>query len=302
MDLKLLEIFEAVLETRSVSHAASRLGTSQPGVSYGLNRLRSLTGDPLFVRVGNEMHPTPRALALVKPIRGILETIGNELLARETFVPETSGREFVFCMTDIGEMHYIPPIVRAAEKVAPNITFRVVSLPPEQLETALENGDVDLAVGYFPDLGKNNFFQQLLSRSSFVCIARAGHPETGRTLTLKRYRGARHVAVSTQMRSLEVLDRELAKLGLSDSIRTVLRVPHFMTLFHIVSTTDLLATVPLEVAMQYNAALSIRVHRLPFASPEFPLHQHWHRRYHHDPANQWVRRLVCSLFQKRPSQ
>ncbi|NYE25551.1 LysR family transcriptional regulator [Pigmentiphaga litoralis] len=295
IDFQLFKTFEAVLRTRSVTAAAESLGLSQPTMSYGLNKLRALLHDPLFVRIGNEMRPTPRAQAVAVPIRLILETLEKEVLDTRTFDPATSDREIRFCMADIGEMYFLPRILRFADTVAPNMTFRVLSLTPDRLEAALANGDVDLAMGYFPDLSKDNFFQQQLGTSSFVCIARAGNPHVGKRLTAKRYFDAPHIAAHTALRSMEVFDRSLLASG-AEQPRVKLRVPHFIALLGIVAQSDLIATVPLEAAHAVTHASNIRVHRLPFPSPVFALRQHWHRRYHHDPVNKWLRESMQGLF------
>lgn len=296
IDRKLLQVFESLMATRSVSLSAASLGMSQPSVSYSLNGLRTLTGDPLFVRVKNRMEPTPHAQQLAIPIRRVLEIIELEILARAGFTEAESTRQFTLCMTDIGEAHYMPGIVARMQATAPGVSLRVVSLPPDRLEAALEDGTVDLAIGFFPDLNTNNFYQQQLSRSSFVCIARKGNPSIGKRLTLKNYLDCRHVAVSAQVRNLEVLDRCIRDLGLKERIHVSVRTPHFMAMAHIVATTDLIATATVETAQYAQRSEGVSVFTLPFASPTFPLRQHWHRRYHNDPGNQWLRRLVHEIF------
>lgn len=296
IDFQLFKTFEAVLRTRSVTLAAQSLGVSQPTMSYGLNRLRSILNDPLFVRIDNEMRPTPRAQALADPIRLILETLERDVLDAGAFDPATSTREFKFCMADIGEMYFMPRILRHVESIAPLMTFRVLSLTPDRLEGALARGEVDLAMGYFPDLSKDNFYQQQLSTSSFVCIARTGNPYVGKRLTLKRYYDAPHIAAATALRSLEVLDRSLLAAGVRQP-KVRLRVPHFISLLGIVAQSDLIATVPYEAAQVFTHAGNVRVHRLPFTPPVFALRQHWHKRYHHDAANKWLRTTMMELFQ-----
>lgn len=298
VDFQLLKTFEAVLRLRSVTLAARSLGLSQPTMSYGLNRLRAILDDPLFVRIDNEMRPTPRAQSLADPIRKILEIMERDVLGVQAFDPLTSTREFRFCMADIGEMHFMPRILRYMETAAPLMTFRVLSLTPERLEEALAQGEVDLAMGYFPDLSKDNFYQQQLSTSSFVCIAREGNRYIGKRLTQRAYYDAPHVSAHTALRSLEVLDRFLLAAS-TERPRVRLRVPHFISLLGIVAQSDLIATVPYEAAQVFTDASQVRIHRLPFKPPVFALRQHWHKRYHHDVANQWLRATMLSLFQDK---
>src|SRR6218665_308560 len=126
LDLHLLRVLDAMLDLRSTTQVAEHLGMSQPSVSYGLNRMRELVGDPLFTRVGNTMQPTPRALELASPIQRILDTLEGEVFAPKRFDAALAHRDFTLCMTDIGELHYIPRLMAAAQAVAPGITFRVV--------------------------------------------------------------------------------------------------------------------------------------------------------------------------------
>jgi DNA-binding transcriptional LysR family regulator len=135
-----------------------------------------------------------------------------------------------------------------------------------------------------------------LSTSSFVCIARAGNPYVGKRLTLRRYYDAPHIAAHTALRSLEVLDRSLLAAG-AERPKVRLRVPHFISLLGIVAQSDLIATVPFEAAQVFVNAGNVRVHRLPFTPPVFALRQHWHKRYHHDAANKWLRAMMLELFQ-----
>ncbi|MDX3906029.1 MAG: LysR family transcriptional regulator [Pigmentiphaga sp.] len=296
VDFQLLRTFDAVFRARSVTLAAHAMGTSQPTISHSLNRLRQLLDDPLFVRVNNEMQPTPRAIVVSGPIRQMLEMLESQVLGTPHFDPATSTREIRFCMTDIGEMYYMPRILKLMDAIAPNMTFKVVSLTPDRLEEAMACGEVDLAMGYFPDLTKDNYYQQQLSTSSFVCIARTGNPHVGRKLTLARYLEAPHISAHTALRSMEVLERSRQAAG-APQPRIRLCVPHFIALLGIVAQTDLLATVPLEVARTL-APRNVRIHPLPFHSPVFPLRQHWHKRYHHDALNRWLRAAMQSLFQR----
>lgn len=302
LDMQLLRTFVAVLETGSVSRAAEIIGSSQPTVSHGLNRLRQVLQDPLFVRVNNRMQPTPRAQELREPIQQMLAIFEGQVLRKQVFDAASSQRLFTFCMTDIGEIHYVPPVVQMARSVAPRVRFRVLSLPPDRTEAALENGEADLAVGYFPDLSKSGFYQQQLSTSSFVCIGRRGNPHLREQLTLQGYLDAPHVMVSASVRSQEVLSHALDDMGLLHRLNVVLMVPHFLTLLSAVTQTDLIASVPQEAAAYLQRLAPLQLKPLPFEAPVFALRQHWHRRYHHDPANQWLRKLIADRFQAGAAQ
>lgn len=156
-DLNLLPILLALHDARSVSMAAQQLGMSQPGVSAALAKLRTAFGDPLFVRTSRGMEPTPRALALIPAARDVLARIQQGIVETGAFDPATTTHLFSIALSDVGEMVFLPRIVEAMARQAPHASVQSVTLPPAQIERALETGALDLAVGYFPDLKKNNF-------------------------------------------------------------------------------------------------------------------------------------------------
>ncbi|RXZ38175.1 LysR family transcriptional regulator [Oxalobacteraceae bacterium CAVE-383] len=295
LDMNLLTVFDALFETGSVTMASKQLELSQPTVSYGLAKLRESFNDPLFIRIDNKMQPTPRAVIMAPQVKRVLEIVKGDLLNFSGFDPATSAREYTFCMSDIGEVFFLPPLIRRIWQESPLTRLRTVSPPPSALTAALEDGVIDLAVGYFPDLRKGGFYQQQLFESTFVCIADRNNAGIRAKLTLKSYVEAAHVTVHFEGRSHELIDRHLHTMKVAR--RVVLTVPHFMTLVEIIPQTDLIATVPNEVALQIAKLNDIAIYPLPFEAPAFALKQFWHKRNHDDPANQWLRNLVRSTFQ-----
>jgi DNA-binding transcriptional LysR family regulator len=298
LDLNLLTLFDALLETKSVTLASRKIGLSQPAISYSLAKLRATFDDPLFIRIDNQMRPTPRALAMAPQIKRIIHIVQGELLNFSVFDAALSTRQYQFCMSDIGEAYFLPPLVRRIWKESPHATVRTKSLSPADLTVALEDGAVDLAVGYFPDLRKGGFYQQQLFESTFMCVASKDNPSLRAGCGMQEYREAAHVTVQFEGRSAEFIDRHLNRLKLTR--RVVLAVPHFMTLAEIIPQTELIATVPKEVALQLAKSQQIAMHELPFVAPRFSLKQFWHKRNHEDPANQWLRGIVRSTFQPAP--
>src|SRR5262249_14163737 len=152
LDLNLLSIAVVLYEERAVSKAAVRLGMSQPAVSAALSRLRTAFDDPLFVRTAQGMEPTPRALALIPPARDVLARVDADVLSGIAFGPGTTTGTFTFALSDVGEMVSLPRLVESLQRLAPLASVRAVSPPPFALRKAMEDGEIDLAVGYFPDL------------------------------------------------------------------------------------------------------------------------------------------------------
>lgn len=295
LDLNLIPYLVAMEDTRNVSRAAERLGVSQPRVSTALGRLREYFGDPLFVRTSRGMEPTPRALALIPAARDALVRIEKGMLEAQDFDPATTTRTFSLALSDVGEIVFLPRLLQLFAERAPRASLRSVSLPPAQVERGLESGDVDLAVGYFPDLTASNFFQQRLFTHRFICLMRSNHPQVNEKLTLEQFLSLGHAVVRAEGRSQEVLERFLEKKRLHR--RAVLETPHFMSLPFILARTDLVATVPHAIGFAYVAEhASIKLVEPPIPLPRFDLKQHWHRKFNNDVRTGWLRSVVSELF------
>jgi len=295
LDLNLIPYLVALEDMRNVSRAAERLGVSQPRVSTALGRLREYFNDPLFVRTSRGMEPTPRALALIPAAREALARIEKGMLESQDFDPATSTHTFSLALSDVGEIVFLPRLLQLFAKRAPHANLRSVSLPPAHVERGLESGDIDLAVGYFPDLSGNNFFQQRLFTHRFICLMRSDHPLAGTPLTLEQFIGLGHAVVRAEGRSQEVLEQYLEKKRIRR--RAVLETPHFMSLPFILARTDLIATVPHAIGFAYvSEHASITLVEPPLPLPRFDLRQHWHRKFHNDPRAGWLRSVVAELF------
>jgi DNA-binding transcriptional LysR family regulator len=296
LDLNLLYVLVALDDCRSVSDAALKLHRSQPAVSTALSKLRSFFDDPLFVRIGNTMQPTPRARGIVDSARVTLRKIGTDIIAAPVFNPATLAGSISLAMSDVGEIVFLPKLLKDLRRLAPQASINAVSLPAAQIADGLESGSVDLAMGYFPDLKKNNFFQQVLFTDGFVGLLRADHPLAAKKLNLKQFLQLEHAVVRAESRSQEVIESYLKHKRIQR--RVVLMTPHFGSVPVIVAQSDLMVTVPEPLAYYFSAASpQVRVVGLPFPSPRIPLRQFWHRKFHHDPRSRWLRALTAELFQ-----
>lgn len=293
VDLNLLKVFAALAEQRSVTRAAESLGLSQPATSAALARLRRLLSDPLFVKSGAEMRPTPRAAQLAAPVRQILTVLRDEVLSAQSFDPATTRRSFTVLTPDIGELHFLPPLLARLTRDAPMATLRSLSMPRHAAAEALESGVADLAIGYFPDLARAGFFQQRLFRNEHVCIVRRDHPRIGRTLTLRQFLAASHAVVRPDGRE-HVFEQFLQARGWQRRVQ--LEVAHFMSLLPVISTSDLIATVPRDLAEMCVRFGDIRVVDTPMKTPVIEVRQSWHQRFHKDAAHAWLRGAVQALF------
>jgi DNA-binding transcriptional LysR family regulator len=293
VDLNLLVAFDSMVEHRSVTRAAEALGLSQPAMSAAVARLRVLFGDPLFVKTGREMRATPRANELAAPVRRIMDTLKTEILQSQAFDPQASTRTFTIITPDIGEINFLPSVLSRMATHAPNANLRTLSMPRHATQEALESGGADLAVGYFPDLHKAGFYQQRLFRNELVCIVRKDHPTLKKTITLKAYLAASHAVVRPEGRE-HVFEQFLHGRDLRR--RVVVEIAHFMSLLPILTSTDLVATVPKDLADVCVRHAPIRILPCPIKAPAIEVHQFWHQRFHKEPANVWLRGVIHDLF------
>lgn len=294
IDLNLLRIFDALMRTRNVSEAGNLVGLSQPATSFALAKLRRLCNDQLFVRTPKGMEPTPRAGVMAGPVRHVLEVVEREVFQLAHFDPATSTRTFTLSMSDIGEMVFLPELLKRLKQEAPCIDIRSIAMPPAGLESAMESGDVDLALGYFPDLKKANFYQQRLFESSFVCAVRRNHHVIGDTLSMEQFLSASHIVVHAAGRSQEIFEQFLATQGIKR--RIALHIPHFMSVPVLLKDSDHICTVPFPGTEAFFTLAHIKMLDLPMQVPSFELKQHWHARFHHDAANQWLRKVIYGCF------
>jgi len=288
MDLNLLVVFDAMARQQSVNRAAEVLGLSQSATSGALARLRKTFNDPLFVRTGARMVPTPRAQQLAPAVRQVVQAIESQILQPATFDPAQAERSFTVLTPDIGEVAFLPRVLQQLHQQAPGVRLHALSKSRADAAQALEKGDADLAVGFFPDLQKPGYYQQGLFMSTYVCITAADNAHVGESLTLKQYLAARHVVVRPDGRE-HLLDRFLEDKGWHRYV--TLELCHFMSLLALLPDSDLIATVPQDIATVVGRHIALREVALPFRPPQLRIRQHWHGRMHNDCANRWLRSL-----------
>lgn len=279
----------------SVTAAAQHLGMSQSAVSTALSKLRDRYGDPLFQRVGHGMQATARMRGLIDPLREALSRVDGTLASESGFNPRTTAHTFTFAMTDLGEMVFMPKILRRIRQFAPRASVRSVAASATQIARGLENGEIDLAVGYFPDLREKSFLEKHLFFHHFVCLLRANHPISASTLSLAQFLSLEHAVVYGAGRSYEIFERFLRSKKIHRPV--VLETPHFMSIPFIISQSDLVVTVPHAVGMFVKSVhMNIRIAQPPMRTPRIDLKQHWHRNFQRDPKSKWLREVVASLF------
>ena len=292
VDLNLLVVFLELYRERRVSVVAEQLGLTQPAVSNALARLRKMMNDELFLRSARGMEPTPYAVQLAEPIAEALTRIRDTLERQLEFDPTTSTRKFTVAMTDLGEIHFLPRLMRKLGEVAPGVTISTVRNTAVNLADELEAGRVDMALGLLPQL-KGGFFQRLLFRQRYVCIFREGHALDKESMSLEDFETAQHIVVVAGGTGHAIVDDTIARRNVKRNVR--LSVPHFVALGHILSTTDLIATAPERYVREGMKPFRLKYLPHPVPFPEFDVNLFWHAKFHKEPGSQWLREVIAGL-------
>jgi DNA-binding transcriptional LysR family regulator len=296
IDLNLLVVFDAIYRSRNLTAAGRALGLSQPAMSHALGRLRTLFKDPLFVRLPRGLYPTPLADDVAPALMEGLGTIRGGL-DRRTFEPAESRRVFNLGMSDVAEVTHLPLILDAARASAPHVRLNTTEVAGSRLRDALADGEVDMATGDY-DLGAGCRSVALYA-STYACVLRADHPVIGARLTLKQFRAVEHVLVAPQgaFHHGEAVDRVLARREVN--ARIAVRVSHFHGIMALVTSSDLIATIPRRLAQTMQRFANIKVLEPPVALPKIRVSLYWHERFHRDPGNAWLRGIYIKVLSGR---
>ena len=295
LNIDWLEVFVQIHKTKSVSRAAAQLGMEQATASIALNKLRQYFDDRLFVRTAEGMIPTPRAQAIYPEL---LEALARVEAARgkpAAFAPADAVREFRICMTDISEIIILPKLVNYLQKHAPGLVIEAEKISVDSRQR-LASGDVDLAVGFLPDL-EAGFYEQSLFEEDFVCLAAKHHPRVQGKLSPRVFSREGHILVATSGTGHAIVDRVLAKAKIER--RVVLRVPSFLGVARIVAQTDFLVLVPRLLGMALATQEQVQVLEPPVRLPRYKVKQHWHERFNADTGSIWLRQTMARLFMQR---
>jgi DNA-binding transcriptional LysR family regulator len=294
IDLKDLEILEAVYKTRNVSQASDKVGLSQPSISIRLGRLREHFRDPLFVRTSAGMQPTPKLDTLMPSVHQSLSLLDGSVLQQPRFDPRISDRKFRLCMTDVGQMVFLPSLLVQLESIAPGVRLEVLNLSTEA-PRLLESGDADMATGFTVEI-QAGFYQQALLQDHFVCMVSRNHPRIGSRLTRKQFETEQQIDVVTRGTGHWLLYKALEDARIAR--RVAARVPSFLGLAQIVSHSNLLALVPARLGTLLSEEANVRTLPAPIKLPSYTVKQYWHERFHRDPGNVWLRGLISDLYRE----
>ncbi len=296
VDLQLLDLFVRIHRLRNLTAAGEELGLSQPAVSRGLARLRQVYDDALFVRQQRGVQATPLAERLAAPLAAALEMLRGTV-ERQGFEPAAAIRVFRIAMSDIGERYFLTRLLEHLAPMAPGVEVQTCQPSLPELSAGLVSGEIDLVVGFLPELGKQ-FHHQCLFHEHFVYIARRDHPVVQGSLDVKTVRALAHV-VADPPGTPHASTVEQALTSRRRSVRVALRVSSFLSVGPIVAGTDLVAVVPNNLAALVASHVPLQLVEPPLRIPGFDIAMGWHQRFHRDPANEWLRGVFVELFQTR---
>ena len=275
-----------------MSSAADHLAMSQPAVSNILNKIRAHYNDPLFLRIGNEMVPTElskQLFPLVSEALNKVEIINNFTI---NFDEQASHQQFTIAMTDVSHLVLLPKISQYLKKNAPHIKLNVRAITPET-SYQMANGEIDLAVGFLPQL-ENGFYQQKLFEQYYVVLASKDHPRlTPNHLTVEHYLAESHIDNDAGIGHYHI-ENELLNLELKRNI--LMRIPSYLGVGLVVQETDAIATVPYYLSEVLLARGNLQIFDAPIAFPSYAVKQYWHMSCHHKTSHQWLRHMCYEIF------
>jgi DNA-binding transcriptional LysR family regulator len=292
-DLKALVL---LLELGSLTRAAESLDLGQPSLSKILRRLRAHFGDPLLVRVGLSMRPTPAAARLLEPLRQLIAASDQMRASTREFDPVSSDREFAILVTDIGMIQTVPVLMRRLQARGPNLRLRALPLDARPLEARLEAGEADLAIGAFPQAAPT-LRRQSLFLDPFASVARRDHPRLGSLRDPEGFRGERHIVVTDSPAGHAAhrrLERAFSAALAPEKVQV--RVPSFLACAFLASRTDAIATIPRKLAEFVAQDLRLEMFDPPLPLEPIAIEQLWHERMHQDRGHRWFRAEVFDLF------
>ncbi len=285
-EIRLLRAFLVLMSERGVSRAGERLGLSQPAASHLLGRLRSLLNDPLLLRSGNAMVPTPRALEMERIARRLVSDYEALVRPEEPFDSATSSREFVVSAPEYAERLLVPPLLRAWRKEAASLRLSVRPPDPDRSSAMLENGELDLRIAWLV-APLRSLRSMPLFEDRLVCLVCAQRRDIGKKLSVADFLSMPHAIGYGHATTARILEEAIARKKLRPV--TPFRVQNVQTLPHLVAGTDLLVILPLLLARDYASRHPIRIVDVPLPLPPIRYAAYWHERSHRDLGHRWLR-------------
>lgn len=290
-DLNLMVIFDAIMHEQSITAAADRLAMTQPAVSNAVSRMRNVWKDPLFVKHGRGIRPTPYANKLWQEISTPLESI-RIATDKKKFIPAQLKRTFRIAVTDwMADLFWLP-LRQLIEQEAPLVNIHAVPYTVNG-EGLLINADVDIVLDYFEG-HSNQVHSEHLFDNHFVCAMRPDHPLANEALVLANFTDAEHLFLSLSGEARGGVDKLLGKQGLSR--RIAMTVNHCYHIPKLLMNTNMITTIPLPVIVESVNRGDIIIKKTPLELVPGPISMTWHTRHQRDKEVLWLRDKVHQVL------
>jgi DNA-binding transcriptional LysR family regulator len=297
-DMNLLLALDVLLREESVTVAAEKVGLSAPAMSRTLLRARKLMGDPILVRAGKRLVPTPRALELKGRIQALADEARSIVQARQTISLAEMERTFTIRASESFAGAFATRIMDRMNDKAPRMKLRFLGRPDESVE-GLREGSVDLDI-MTRSMAGPEIKVQMLGRVQHVGVVRAGHPLTRQKITAASFASQKHIAAGRRGTLRGPIDFELEKLGLSRSIS--LWVPSFLPALAAAATSNSVAYIPQYLESMAVSLFGLHIFRIPLKLDPATILQAWHPRFDADAAHRLLRECTRQVFQEREAR
>src|SRR5882757_900182 len=292
LDLNLLQPLRALLEERHITRAAKLCYLSQPAMSRALERLRRMFGDPLLTRSGRSYERTARGERLLQEVQSLIPRL-EAMVQGEQFVPSRSRERFRLAMTDHASMVILPALMNQIRAIAPNVRVEASAWNYRCYEeVAAGRLDVALSAEAAPPFLET----EVMPHFDFVCLVGSAQRVRCRRLTLTQYLQLPHVVIDTWDGQQTLVDRPLAQLGVKRPV--ALSMPFFVPAVFAIAHTDLILTVPRQLAVITAEVAGVRMIEAPREIAAFPYFMTWHPRVASEAAHVWFRQLLRAAAQR----
>ena len=288
IDLNLFAVFGAIYTAGSLTRAADVLCITQPAVSNSLARLRDMLNDPLFVRTGHSMTPTPVAQNIIVPARAALELLRKSVQESHTFDPLIAEKQFNFASRDLLEVSILPRLLAHLEDGSPNITLANFEISRSKVVSEMASGNLD----FFADASTftdPHLHKTCIATDRYVVLARKNHPKLKNGLDLETFLNMNHINVTYRHDGSSAVDVVLDNLGHKRCIK--FHSQHFLTVPSALVKTDMVACMPYHLAKHYDLAM----YEMPIDMPAMEYFLYWHVSMNEDHAHRWMREQIMEV-------
>ncbi|SFL16784.1 LysR family transcriptional regulator [Methylorubrum salsuginis] len=299
LDLNLLVALDALLTERSVTRAAARIGISQSAMSHALGRLRTTFADELLTRGPDGMRPTPRALALIEPMRAALAQIQQITAPPAAFDPASADITFTLGIPDSTEVLLMPNLIAHLQEHAPGVKLLLHTVDRHRILDDLDSGRVDVGIGVF-EQGQTHHKRRILNKESYLCLFNADLVGLEAPISLDDYLRFPHLLTSLVESAHGVVDDALAKIGRRRVI--ALTSPRFSVMPFVVRQAPVIATMHSRLARFFADSMGLTVSPAPVDLPDVSISMIWHASNDDVPSQRWLRETIVALrrAERRP--